>query len=266
MIANRFGDFVTASGGMFVSGKFDQMKGNSFLVIASAFDSYCEELAREENSVQAALVSFKLESTLGKDVYYLTKMIPNLSHVLNDDFNESFSYQECKDAQKRIHFLLSQFVDVISDCSEKPMVLFIDDMQWADSSSISIINQLLQSSRSRQNGKGKFFFLGSFRTEDNESEIEFINHPFWSTIASAIIDGFMTTSLKLVYLTKDVVNQFVADLLHLSPRLVANLSDIVYHKTKGNPLFISRMLLSLNRKGLLYLSLTRNRTFFVCSN
>lgn len=165
--------------------------------------------------------------------------------------------------------LLSQFVDVICDCSEKPMVLFIDDMQWADSSLISIINQLLQSSRSRQDGKGKFFFLGSFRTEDNESEeIEFINHPFWSTIASAIIDGFMTTSLKLVYLnlTKDIVNQFVADLLHLSPRLVANLSDIVFHKTKGNPLFISRMLLSLNRKGLLYLSLTRNRTFCVCSN
>lgn len=92
---------------MFVSGKFDQMKGNSFLVIASAFDSYCEELEREENSVQAALVSFKLESTLGKDVYYLTKMIPNLSHVLNDDLNESFSYQECKDAQKRTYFLNS---------------------------------------------------------------------------------------------------------------------------------------------------------------
>ena len=155
---------------------------------------------------------------------------------------------------------------MICDCSEKPIVLFIDDMQWADSSSISIINQLLQSSRSRQDGKGKFFFLGSFRTEDTESEMELINHPFWSTIASAESDGFKTTSLKLVYLTKDVVNQFVADLLHLSPRLVANLSDIVYHKTKGNPLFISRMLLSMNRKGLLYISLTRNRTFFVCSN
>ena len=265
MIANRFGDFVTASGGLFVSGKFDQMKGNSDLVIASAFNEYCESLAREENSVQAALVSFKLEAALGKDVYYLTRMIPNLSHVLNGglDEDESFSYQECIDAQKRIHYLLSLFVDVICDCSEKPMVLFIDDLQWANSASISIINQLLQSSRSRQDTAGKFFFLGSFRIEDSASEIGFNHHPFWSTIASANSYGCTTTTVNLVYLSKDVVSQFVADLLHLSPRLVASLSDIVFHKTKGNPLFIARMLLSLNRKGLLYLSLTRNRTSLV---
>eukprot|EP00956_Cyclotella_meneghiniana_P019133 scaffold32530_cov44-Cyclotella_meneghiniana.AAC.6 len=251
MIANRFRDFVTASGGLFVSGKFDQMGSNSSLVIASAFNTYCEALAREENSVQAALIAFNLGATLGKDVHYLARMIPNLCHVLNDDFDRSFSYQECKDVQARIHHLLSRFVDVICDCSEKPLVLFIDDLQWAHSSSISIINHLLKSRRD-----GKLFFLGSYR--DDELGID---HPLWSIMTGAKSYGFTTTSVKVVYLTKKAVNQFISDLLQLLPRLVASLSEIVFHKTRGDPLFISRMLLSLNRKGLLFFSLTRDRTF-----
>jgi predicted ATPase len=57
----------------------------------------------------------------------------------------------------------------------------------------------------------------------------------------------------------DTVTQFVSNLLRLSPRLVGSLSDIVYHKTKGNPLFVSKMLLSLNLEGLLNLNLARRR-------
>ena len=252
MIANCFRDFVTASGGLFVPGKFDQMGSNSSLVIASAFNTYCETLDREENSVQAALVAYNLGATLGKDVHYLTRMIPNLRHVLNDDFDESFSYQECKDDQARIRHLLSQFVDVICDCSEKPIVLFIDDMQWSDSYSISIINHLLKSRRD-----GKLFFLGSYR--DDELGID---HPLWSITTSAKSYGFAMTSINVVYLTKKAVNLFLSDLLQLLPRLVASLSDIVFHKTQGDPLFITRMLLSLNRKGLLYISLARDRMLF----
>eukprot|EP00956_Cyclotella_meneghiniana_P000917 scaffold1082_cov43-Cyclotella_meneghiniana.AAC.1 len=252
MIANCFRDFVITKGGLFISGKFDQMRENSYQVVASAFNKYCEELAREENSVQAVLVAFRLREALGNDVAYLTRMIPNLRCVMNDDVDESFLNHECTDAQRRIHYLLSRFVDVICEASEMPMVLFLDDLQWADSSSVVLINQLLQSSRSRN---GKFFFLGSFR-HDYEAEHD---HPFWSTITTANSLGYTTTTVELVYLSKKLANQFVADLLHLSPRLVASLSDIVFHKTKGNPLFIARMLLSLNSKGLLYLSLTRNR-------
>eukprot|EP00956_Cyclotella_meneghiniana_P010264 scaffold14170_cov40-Cyclotella_meneghiniana.AAC.1 len=252
MIANCFRDFVITKGGLFISGKFDQMRENSYQVVASAFNKYCEELARDENSAQAVLVAFRLRAALSKDVAYLIRMIPNLRCVMNDDVDESFLNHECTDAQRRIHYLLSRFVDVICEASEMPMVLFLDDLQWADFSSVLLINQLLQSSRSRN---GKFFFLGSFR-HDYETGT---NHPFWNTITTANSLGYTTTTVELVYLTKKLANQFVADLLHLSPRLVASLSDIVFHKSKGNPLFISRMLLSLNSKGLLYLSLTRNR-------
>ena len=252
MLANQFGSFVTANGGLFFSGKFDQMGCNSFPVIASAFDKYCEELAREESTVQSVLVAFKLREALGDDVHYLTRMIPNLSKILNEEVDETFSNQECIDAQRRIHYLLTQFVDVICECSEKPIVLFVDDLQWADSASISIVNQLLHGSPSRQNGK--FFFLGSLRDDEVGND-----HPFWSIIQSTTSFGYTITKVMLEYLTEQVVKQFISDLLHTTPRQVARLSDIVFRRTKGNPLYVSKMLLSLNRKGLLYVSLRRNR-------
>jgi predicted ATPase len=71
--------------------------------------------------------------------------------------------------------------------------------------------------------------------------------------------GFKSTLVKLHCMDKDSVNQAMSNLLHLSPRLVRSLSDIVYNKTKGNPLFFSRMLLALNREGFLRISLTRHR-------
>ena len=48
-------------------------------------------------------------------------------------------------------------------------------------------------------------------------------------------------------------------MLCLPPRLTKSLSDIVYVRTKGNPLFFSQLLIGLNRDGLLSFSLPQRR-------
>ena len=71
--------------------------------------------------------------------------------------------------------------------------------------------------------------------------------------------GIAARIVKLECMDKDMVTRVLSYLLCLPPRLVRSLSDIVYHKTKGNPLFFSQFVLSLNRDGLLYLSLIHRR-------
>eukprot|EP00985_Skeletonema_marinoi_P010653 scaffold4990_cov72-Skeletonema_marinoi.AAC.1 len=51
----------------------------------------------------------------------------------------------------------------------------------------------------------------------------------------------------------------VSETLCLSPRLTRPLSNAIYHKTKGNPLFVSQLMRSLNKEGLLRPSLSRRR-------
>jgi predicted ATPase len=251
-MANKLGAFVIANGGSFLSGKFDQMTIQSFSAIASAFDNFCSSLVFDCDT--SSLIASKLRAALGSDLHFLAQMIPNLRLILNDEDAscDPIYNQDCVDAQQRLYYLLCQFVEVICTCLEGIIVLFIDDMQWADPASISIISHLLKTSRSMQGGK--LFFLASCRDDEMTSD-----HPFRTMIESVSSFGFKTTEVKLGCMTKDTVNNVVSNLLHLSPRLVASLSDVVYHKTKGNPLFVSKMLRSLNREGLLRVSLTRHR-------
>lgn len=254
-LATKFGDFVTANGGLFLSGKFDQIKHvKPFSAVASAFNAYCDVLAREKASERAMLVASNLKAALGSDLYYLIQMIPSLGRILQEHSNDYIPPgRDCVNAQERLHYLFCQFVEVISSCSGSPMTLFMDDVHWADSASISIICQLLKTSRSMKGSK-HFFFLGCCRDDEMGSD-----HLFWTMIDSVRSFGFTAALVKLECMDKGAVNTFLSTLLHLSPRLVGSLSDIVYHKTKGNPLFVSRMLISLNREGLLRLSLTRHR-------
>eukprot|EP00804_Cyclotella_cryptica_P002686 CCRYP_009601-RA/>CCRYP_009601-RA protein AED:0.04 eAED:0.04 QI:400/1/1/1/0.8/0.66/6/302/1357 len=255
-MAIRLGNFITAEGGLFLSGKFDQMMHSAqpFSAIASAFNNYCDQLAMSEESERAMLVASKLQTTLGPDLYYLIQVIPNLSHlVFENPTSIPPNRDDCVDAQQRLQYLFCRFVEVISSCSGGPMTLFIDDVQWADSASISLIGQLLKTTRSMQE-ESRVFFLGACRDEELGSD-----HLFWKMIHTVRNFGFETTLVKLECMDRDTVTNVVSNLLHLSPRLVGSLSHILFHKTKGNPLFVSKMMLSLHREGLLRLSLARRR-------
>ncbi|KAL7484284.1 hypothetical protein ACHAW6_009928, partial [Cyclotella cf. meneghiniana] len=255
-MAYQLGDFITADGGLFLSGKFDQMMQSvqPFSAVASAFNTFCHALTRFEESERAILIASKLQTALGSDVYYLTQMIPNLSQIIYENPTDiPHNRDDCVDAQHRLQYLFCRFVEVIASCSGGPITLFIDDLQWADSASISLIGQLLKSSRSMQE-EWRVFFLGTCRDDEMGRD-----HYFWKMIQTANTFGVNTALIKLECFDKDTVTKVVSNLLHLSPRLVSSLSDIVYHKTKGNPLFVSKIMASLNREGLLRFSLTRHR-------
>jgi predicted ATPase len=135
-----------------------------------------------------------------------------------------------------------------------PVALFLDDLQWADAASIAAVNQLI-SSAGVSSQSTRFFFLGCYRAEEEISE----DHPVSKLLCN--VDAFSVgcTHVKLEYMEEDTLNMMVSDTLHLSPRITRPLSSVIYHKTKGNPLFISRLMASLSKEGLLRLNLSRRR-------
>ncbi|KAL7487783.1 hypothetical protein ACHAW6_013360 [Cyclotella cf. meneghiniana] len=250
-LAQRVGRFISAQGGLFLSGKFDQMKHvTPFAVLASVFDQYCDVLIKEKESDWAKGIVNRLNFALGKDSYHLMKVIPKLNDVLprNTSFGTTSSSQNCVNAVQRLHYLICQFVDVISTFSVASVTLFLDDLQWADAASITVLNQLL--SRKHTN----FFVLGCCRDTELESR-----HPLRDTIENIRELGIKTTIVRLRCMEKNSITQMVSNLLCLSPRVVRSLADIIYTKTKGNPLFFSQVMFSLYREGLLRLSLCDQR-------
>mmetsp|Transcript_24007 Transcript_24007/g.39085 ORF Transcript_24007/g.39085 Transcript_24007/m.39085 type:complete len:1132 (+) Transcript_24007:489-3884(+) len=255
LVGYEFGKHVLAAGGIMLSGKFDQLQqGTPFSAFASAFNDYCGILLDDNgpSSISGVLAS-KLRSSLGRDVLHLTKLIPNLASILGPETSPINFNEDCDNAQKRLQYLLCQFVDVISSTFSAPVTLFLDDLQWADAASIEAVNHLLIAASISSHDK-RFFFLGCCR----EGEIK-EGHPVWKLLRSVEKSSVVCTNIKLDLMNEHTINTMVSETLCLSPRVTRSLSSIIYHKTQGNPLFVSRLMLSLSKDGLLRPNLNRRR-------
>ena len=257
LLAYEFGNHVILDGGMFLSGKFDQLQqGKPFSALASAFNQHCDILL--QNSALAPTrekFANEVKSSLGRDAYLLAILIPNLATILGLQVFDNITHDIDHDnAQKRLQYLLCRFVDVMCSVFTAPVALFLDDLQWADAASIAAVNQLIYSAGVSSQST-RFFFLGCYRAEEEISEDHPVSKLLWNVDALSV----GCTHVKLDYMEEDTLNMMVSDTLHLSPRITRPLSSVIYHKTKGNPLFISRLMASLSKEGLLRLNLSRRR-------
>jgi len=255
LLACEFGKYVVSSGGILLSGKFDQLQqGKPFSALASAFDQYCGILL--QNCQLASLkqkLAHQVNHVLGNGAYYLTKLVPNLAKILGLEMSCINHDEDCINAQNRLQYLLCRFVEVISSTFAAPVTLCLDDLQWADSASIAAVNQLLLTGGlASQNAK--FFFLGCYR----EGETDNYN-PLWKALCNSDLVNSRSTDVKLDCMDEETLTTMVSETLCLFPRLTQSLSSIIYHKTKGNPLFVSQLMISLSKDGLLRPSLSRGR-------
>ena len=257
-LAHRVGRFVISEGGLFLTGKFDQMQeaNKPFSALASAFDQYCDLLLAVENTDLFQLIVDELKVALGQDALHLFHVIPKLRTILGEsigpgestDYHDSVQDENYRNIIRRLHFLLSKFVDVISTNSLVSVVIFMDDVQWIDEASLAILKRILT-----QKSK-KFFFLSCFRDDGTMND-----HPFWDVINSLGSSGVHTSQVTLNCMTKVALNTAISDLLCLSPQLVRSLSSLLFNKSKGNTLFFLQLMMLLFRDGLLHLDFYRER-------
>ena len=254
-LAHEFGKYVLLDGGILLLGKFDQrQQGKPFSALASAFNQYCGILLQNcELASSKQKLAHQINHVLGREAYHLAKLIPNLARMLGLESNSIIHDEGCTNAQNRLQYLLCRFVEVISSTFAATVTLCLDDLQWADSASIAAVNQLLLAGGiASQNAK--FFFLGCYR----EGETDNCN-PLWKTLCNNDLVNARFTDVKLDCMDEETLTTMVSETLCLLPRLTRSLSSIIYRKTKGNPLFVSQLMISLDKEGLLRPSLSRRR-------
>ena len=244
LLAVEVGKYVISNGGVLLSGKFDQLQqGKPFSALASAFNQFCDTFACLDSVKQK--LAHQLNCVLGSDAYYLTKLIPKLTAILGLNISCSYHDEDSTNAQKRLQWLLCEFVQVISTSFGAPVALFLDDLQWADPASIAAVNHLFRAVNVTSQD-AHFFFLGCYRNGETDGGVK-------------CDDIVSSTNVELDCMGEDTLNTMVSETLCLSPRLTRALSSVIYHKTKGNPLFVTRLMISLCRDGLLRPSLRRRR-------
>ena len=187
----------------------------------------------------------KIRKALGGLGKALTNVIPNLEELIGkqDEVPELPTIE----AQNRLEFLMREFVGCIAG-RDRPLLLFIDDLQWADETSLQLFKQLCIDSTI----KG-LMLIGTYR--DNEVDA---SHPLYMTLhevaAERSIDYIEVNNLGF-----DSINQAIADTVGSSTNETFPLAELIKTKTGGNAFFVFQFLKSLFENGAIAYNYKANK-------
>ena len=144
--------------GYFIKGKFDQFKRDiPFSSWVQAFQDLMRQLL-SESSAQLEVWKAKILAALGENAQVMIDVIPELEKIIGKQTD--IAELEGSAAQNRFNLIFQKFILVFTT-KEHPLVIFLDDLQWADSASLKLIQLLLSEASSSY-----LLLLGAYR--DNE--------------------------------------------------------------------------------------------------
>jgi PAS domain S-box-containing protein len=233
-VINEIHKPISRQQGYFIKGKYDQFNRSLPL---SAFCQAFQDLTGQllsENDAQLATWKSKILAAVGENGQILIEVIPALEKIIGSQppINELAGSA----ALQRFNLIFQKFIEVFAT-AQHPLVIFLDDLQWADSASLQLIKLLIE-------GNGYLLLLGAYR--DNEVSIA---HPLMLTIEELKQSQATIQTITLAPLNFQDTNQLVADTLHCSIERAEPLSTLIDRKTQGNPFFTTQFLKSLQADG-----------------
>lgn len=228
---------IVAAQGYFVSGKFDQFKRNiPYASLIQAFQELIRQLLTE-SSHTIAIWQAKLLAALGSNGQIIINVIPEVERIIGAQ--PAVPSLGLAESQNRFNRVFQQFIRVFTQ-PEHPLAIFLDDLQWADLASLKLIQSIISSPDSQY-----LLLIGAYR--DNEVSA---THPLMLTLdemqQSATVNNIVLQPLQITH-----VNQLISDTLRSNTSQIASLADLVFHKTQGNPFFLTQLLKSLYQENLL---------------
>ncbi|MDZ8225742.1 AAA family ATPase [Nostoc sp. ChiVER01] len=229
-VVNEVHKPITRQQGYFIKGKFDQFNRN---VPLSAFvQAFRDLIAQLLSESDAQLIQWRNQilQVVGDNGQVLIELIPELEQVIGKQ--PPAPELAGTAVQNRFNLLFQKFIAIFTT-REHPLVMFLDDLQWADLASLQLIKLLTENQK-------HLLLLGAYR--DNEVSA---THPFMLKVKELKKAGKIVNTITLAPLDLSDTNQLVANTLHCTTQISLPLTELINRKTKGNPFFITQFLKAL---------------------
>lgn len=225
--------------GYFIKGKYDQFNRNiPFSAFVQSFRELMGQLLGEPDQ-QLEKWKQKILQALGDNAQVVIEVVPELEKIIGPQ--PPAPQLEGNAAQNRFNFLFEKFVHVFTN-QDHPLVIFLDDLQWADSASLNLLKLLMEDSKT-----GYLLILGAYR--DNEV---FPSHPLMLQLEQIEQEKAVISTITLEPLASNYINQLIADTLNDPLDKVQPLTDLVYQNAQGNPFFTTQFIKGLYNERLIY--------------
>jgi len=234
---------MTEKRGYFIDGKFDQFKQNiPYYAVTQAFNKFCRYLLKESTETLLSWKS-KILNAVGNNGQIIIDVIPDLELVIGKQ--PAVAVVGPTEAQNRFNLFFLNFFKALCD-KDHPLVIFLDDLQWADLPTLNLIKLMMMDPDAQF-----LLFIGAYR--DNEiSKV----HPL-PGILDSIQKQTPLSSIFLPPLSLSHVNSLISDSTKRNPEQSKSLASLVYEKTGGNPFFVKMFIETIARKKLIEFDFNR---------
>jgi predicted ATPase/signal transduction histidine kinase len=219
----------------FASGKCGQVEeATPYGCLSSALKSLLRRSLCESGE-DFAITAVKLRDALGTSASHLTALLPELRLVLRDlPALPDVPTQRDKD---RLFDAVCKFIGFFATkCC--PLILFLDDLQWADTGTLGVVRYLLQEADLKH-----VMLIGAVRNETTWSW-----HPVHEIFESSRAAVYR---VQLSGLSFEELNGLVSEFIGCAPLTCVPLSGLIRTKTGANPFFAKRYLAALLEEGLI---------------
>ncbi|AUB43086.1 Serine/threonine protein kinase (plasmid) [Nostoc flagelliforme CCNUN1] len=232
---------ITAKRGYFVSGKFDQFGSNiPYSAIANALQRLVQQLLGEPDE-QLQQWRYRLLTALGSNGQIIIDVIPEIELIIGKQ--PPVPSVGTTETQNRFNRVFGQFIRVFGS-AEHPLVIFLDDLQWADSATLKLIELMMTDTQTQY-----LFLIGAYR--DNEVNY---SHPLRIMLEGLRKEAATISQITLAPLGLNAIAQLIADTLQSDISTIISLAELVLQKTDGNPFFVNEFLKTLYAENLLSFS------------
>ncbi len=237
-LASDAGRTVLAHGGRFASGKFDQLRRD---IPYSAFIEAFQELIRQLLAEDRASFDKWREQIRGALPFHaqvVVQVLPQLELLLGP--RAAVPPLGSEETTTRFQLAMCQLVRAFAT-RDHPLVLLLDDLQWADSASVNLV-RLLMADREI----GHLTLLAAYR--DNETQAL---GPLSMLLRDAPGWKRQQRTVQLSGLDAADIENLLGDALSAAAQETAPLARTVLAKTQGNAFFVKEFVTALYRNELL---------------
>lgn len=228
---------VTLARGYFVTGAYNSLQQDTpYLALIQAYGALIRQVLTEpESSIHAW--RHALQEALGSNGNVLIDIIPEVEWLLG--LQPEIAVVGAEEAANRLTLVFEKFITVFATPAH-PLVLFLDDMQWADKASLKLISQLMQIQPPDEHDHLALLLIVAYRNTELAKD-----HPFEGMIQELVEAGVHIQNIALERLDLSDATHMIADTLAVEPQQVEALAACCLDRTGGNPFFLHEFLTTL---------------------
>ncbi|MEZ6017075.1 MAG: AAA family ATPase [Planctomycetota bacterium] len=229
--------------GDYCSGKFDQFRRDRpYQGLADAFSDLLRQVLQSDPA-HVRVVADRVRAALRDGGGVVAELVPELERLIGPQ--PAPQPLGPAESQNRLNRFFSALVRAFAR-AESPLVLFLDDLQWADTPSLALLTELATDQEAEGEGGGHLLLVGAYR--DNEVDP---THALSTALKAIEQRGQVVRRVALGPLSLEAVGEMVADSLRRTTDDVRALAALVFGRSEGNPFHVRELLEGLHRDGAL---------------